>query len=167
MATMYEITADMAFLYQLMEQGELDQETLRDALSVSKEELAIKLEAYTKVIKEIEAENEAIKKEIERLTAKKKANENHIASMKEAMKFGVITAEPETKKIKTALFTFGVQKNAPSVVMDEQYIENIPAEYLRLKEPEVDKKKILEDLKAGKNLEGLAHLEQTSSLRIR
>lgn len=167
MATMYEITADMAFLYELMEQGELDPEALKDALTVSKEELAIKLEAYAKVIKEIEAENDAIKKEIERLTAKKKANENHIASMKEAMKFGVITAEPETKKIKTDLFTFGVQNNAPSVVMDEQYIENIPAEYLRLKEPEVDKKKILEDLKAGKNLEGLAHLEQTSSLRIR
>lgn len=167
MPTMYEITADMAFLYELMEQGELDPIALRDALSVSKEELAIKLEAYAKVIKEIEAENDAIKREKDRLDAKLKANENHIKAMKEAMKFGVITAEPETKKIKTALFTFGVQKNAPSVVMDEQYIENIPAEYLRLKEPEVDKKKILEDLKAGKNLEGLAHLEQTEGLRIR
>ena len=167
MATMYEITADMAFLYELMEQGELDQEALRGALAVSKEELGIKLEAYAKVIKEIEAENDAIDKEIARLQAKKKTNVNHISNMKEAMKFGVITAEPETKKIKTALFTFGVQKNAPSVVMDEQYIENIPEEYLRVKEPEVDKKKILEDLKAGKNLEGLAHLEQSSSLRIR
>jgi len=167
MPTMYEITADMALLYQLMDQGELDQEALKDALSVSKEELAIKLEAYAKVIKEIEAENDAIKRENDRLYAKLRANENHIKAMKEAMKFGVITAEPETKKIKTALFTFGVQKNAPSVVMDEHYIENIPAEYLCIKEPEVDKKKLLEDLKAGKNLKGLAHLEQTSSLRIR
>lgn len=167
MPTMYEITADMAFLYSLIDQGELDQEALREALTVSKEELAIKLEAYAKVIKEIEAENEAIDKEIARLQAKKKTNVNHISSMKEAMKFAVITAEPEKRKIKTELFSFGVQNNAPSVVMDEQYIENIPAEYLRLKEPEIDKKKILEDLKAGKNLEGLAHLEQSSSLRIR
>ena len=51
--------------------------------------------------------------------------------------------------------------------MDEQYIENVPAEFLRLREPEVDKKKILEALKEGKDLDGLAHLQQTSSLRIR
>lgn len=167
MPTMYEITADMSFLYQLMEEGELDQETLNDALSVSKEELGIKLDAYTKVIKEIEAENEAIKKEIERLTAKKKVNENHIDNMKEAMKRAILTAEPEKKKVKTELFSYGVQNNAPSVVLDEQYIENIPSEYLRIKEPEVDKKKLLEDLKAGKELDGIAHLEVKQSLRIR
>ena len=82
MPTMYEITADMAFLYELMEQGELDQETLRDALCVSKEELAIKLEAYAKVIKEIEAENDAIKREKDRLDAKQKANDSHIKARK-------------------------------------------------------------------------------------
>ena len=167
MATMYERTNEIAFLYQLMEQGELDPIALRDALTVSKEELGIKLDSYTKVIKEIEAENDAIDKEIARLQAKKKTNVNHISNMKDAMKYAVLTAEPEKKKIKTELFSYGVQNNAPSVVLDEQYIENIPEEYLRVKEPEVDKKKLLEDLKAGKNLEGLAHLEQSSSIRIR
>lgn len=167
MPTMYEITADMAFLYQLMEQDELDQEALRGALAVSKEELGLKLEAYAKVIKEIEAENEAIDKEIARLQAKKKTNVNHVSNMKEAMKFAVITAEPEKKKIKTELFSFNVQNNTPSVVMDEQYIENIPEEYLKFKEPEVDKKKIAEHIKAGVDLTGIAHLEQTTSLRIR
>lgn len=167
MATMFERTAEIAFLYRLMEQGELDQETLEDALSVSKEELGIKLDSYTRVIKELEAENEAIKKETERLEARKKTNENHIKTMKEAMKYAVLTAEPEAKKIKTTLFSYGVQNNAPSVVIDESYIENIPAEYLRVKEPEIDKKKLLEDLKAGKDLEGIAHIEIKQSLRIR
>lgn len=164
---MYEITADMAFLYELMEQGELDPIALRDALTVSKEELAIKLDSYTKVIKEIEAENDAIDKEIARLQAKKKTNVNHISNMKDAMKYAVLTAEPEKKKIKTELFSYGVQNNVPSVVLDEQYIENIPEEYLKFKEPEVDKKKIAEHIKAGVDLTGIAHLEQTSSLRIR
>ena len=167
MPTMYEITADMAFLYQLMEQGELDQEALRGALTVSKEELGIKLDSYTKVIKEIEAENDAIDKEIARLQAKKKTNVNHITNMKDAMKYAVLTAEPEKKKIKTELFSYGVQNNTPSVVIDEQYIENIPEEYLKFKESEVDKKKIAEHIKAGVDLSGIAHLEQTSSLRIR
>jgi hypothetical protein len=34
-------------------------------------------------------------------------------------------------------------------------------------DPTIDKKKIKEDLKAGVDLEGIAHLEQTESLRIR
>lgn len=71
------------------------------------------------------------------------------------------------KKIVCGTFTTSLQNNAPSVVLDESYIENIPQEYLRIKEPEVDRKKMLEDLKAGKDLEGLAHLEVTSSIRIR
>ena len=170
MLGLYERTEEINFLYQLMEEGELDQETLRDALTVSKEELGIKLDAYTKVIKEIEAENDAIKKEIERLTAKKKSNENHIDSMKDAMKFAVLTAEPETKKVKTTLFSYGVQNNPPKVVMDEPYIENIPEKYLTQQEPVINKKLILEDLKSGvvlPDLTGIAHLEQSSSIRIR
>ena len=71
------------------------------------------------------------------------------------------------KKLPCGTFTVSIQNNAPSVVMDEQYVENVPAEYLRLREPEVDKKKILEALKDGKNLDGLAHLQQTASIRIR
>jgi len=52
-------------------------------------------------------------------------------------------------------------------VIDEQYIENIPTEYLKFAEPEIDKKKIGEALKAGEKLEGIAHLETSKSLRIR
>ena len=71
------------------------------------------------------------------------------------------------KKLQCGTFTTSIQNNAPSVVVDEQYIENIPSEYLRVKEPEIDKMKMLEDLKAGKDLEGLCHLEVKQSLRIR
>ena len=51
--------------------------------------------------------------------------------------------------------------------MDEQYIENIPEIYLIEQEPKLDRAKIKEDLKNGIVLEGIAHLEQTESLRIR
>ncbi|HPM75436.1 MAG TPA: siphovirus Gp157 family protein, partial [Saccharofermentans sp.] len=71
------------------------------------------------------------------------------------------------KKVKGQIFTISIQANPESVVLDESYIENIPPKYLKVKDPEIDKAKLKEDLKNGVNLEGIAHLEQTESLRIR
>ena len=71
------------------------------------------------------------------------------------------------KKIKGDLFTVAIQNNPSSVVMDEQYLENIPEKYLIPQEPKLDRKKIAEDIKAGEDLNGIAHLEQTESLRIK
>ena len=71
------------------------------------------------------------------------------------------------KKLPCGTFTVSIQANPKKVVMDEQYIENIPDEYLKFAEPEIDRKKLKEHLEAGFNLEGIAHLEQSEGLRIR
>ena len=68
-------------------------------------------------------------------------------------------------KFKTDLFSFNIQNNTPSVVIDN--IDDIPIEYLVLQEPEINKKKIAADIKAGVNLSYFAHLEQSRSLRIK
>ena len=169
MANIYEITNQFPFLKTLEESGEVDAEAIKGALEVAREELSGKLEDYCKVIKNFEAEIAGLKSEEERLKAKRQVKENAIKNMKEAMKFAVETAleGSSEKKIACGTFTCAIQKNPESVVMDEQYIENIPEIYLKFKEPEIDRAKIKEDIKAGKNLEGLAHLEQTSGLRIR
>jgi hypothetical protein len=70
-------------------------------------------------------------------------------------------------KFKTDLFSFGIQKNAPSVVIDAVDIRDIPEDYLKFKEPEVDKTAIKNAINAGVDFEGLAHLEVSQSLRIR
>jgi hypothetical protein len=72
-------------------------------------------------------------------------------------------------KFKTDLFSFGIQKNPPAVVLEvpEDDLESIPAEYLIRQAPKVNKTKLKEDLKAGKDLAGVAHLVQGESLRIR
>ena len=51
--------------------------------------------------------------------------------------------------------------------VDEADIRSIPAEYLIEQAPKVDKTKLKADLKAGKDLTGIAHLVQGESLRIR
>ena len=165
MANIYELTNELSLLWDLMENGELEDEVLIGAFDVAKEDLADKLEGYCKFIKNLESDIQGLKAEEERLNARRKTMENTVTRCKEAMKFALNTAGE--KKIACGTFTVSVQNNAPSVVLDEQYLENIPEEYLVPQEPKIDKKKIKADIDAGKNLEGIAHLETGVSLRIR
>jgi len=149
----------------MMEDPELDPQTLADTLEAIEGELEIKAENYAKVMKNLEGDIVAIKAEIDRLTAKKRAIENNIKNMKATLQ-SVMEVTGKTK-FKTDLFSFGIQKNAPSVVVDEQYIENIPEEYLKFREPEINKTAIKDAINNGVDLSGIAHLEQSQSLRIR
>ena len=165
MANIYELTADIQLLWNLMENGDLEDDALIDAMQNSQEELSIKLENYCKFIKNMEADAKAFKEEEQRLAARRKTLENTIERAKSAMKYAMDVAGE--KKIKGNLFTISLQNNPPKVVLDEQYIENIPEKYIKYAEPEINKALIKEDLTNGVNLEGLAHLEQTEGLRIR
>ena len=165
MSNIYEIKNEFNTLWSILEDELVDDEALMGAWETATEDLADKLENCCKYIKNEEALIAGLKEEEERLNARRKAKENAIKRLKALMQ-DAMTAAGE-KKIQCGTFTTSIQNNAPSVVVDEQYIENIPEEYLRIKEPEIDRKKMLEDLKAGKDLEGLAHLEVKQSLRIR
>ena len=165
MSNIYELTNEFALLWDLMENGELEDEVLLGAFDVAKEDLAIKLEGYCKFIKNLESDIQGLKAEEQRLYDRRKTMENTIDRCKNAMKYALNTAGE--KKITCGTFTVAVQNSTPSVVLDESYLENIPEEYLVPQEPKVDKKKIKADIDAGKDLEGIAHLEENISLRIR
>ena len=168
MASLYDLTGDYARFSELMEMEELEpemQEALEDALNNLGEDIEIKLENYAKIIKNFESDIAGLKAEEDRLNKKRKTLENSIKTMKQRMTEAMISTGKVD--IKGELFKFKVQTNPPSVVMDEQYIENVPEKYLIPQEPKLDKKKLAEDLKAGADLEGIAHLEASVSVRIR
>lgn len=163
--TLYEVTQDYLQIMSMMEDPELDPKTLADTMEGIEGELEVKADGYAKVIRNMESDISAIKAELTRLSDRKKTIEKNIQTLKLALQKAMeITGKT---KFKTELFSFGVRNNAPAVVIDEQYIENIPTEYLRIKEPEIDKTKLKEALKAGVDLEGIAHLEKSSSLVIK
>lgn len=165
MASIYEITNDYLQIATMMEDPELDPQTLADTMEGIEGEFELKAENYAKVMKNLEGDILAINAEIERLTSKKKSLENNIKNMKTSLQVAMeTTGKP---KFKTELFSFSIQKNAPAVVIDEQHIENIPDKYLKYKDPEIDKIAIKDALKKGENLTGIAHLEQSESLRIK
>lgn len=169
MASLYELTGDYAKFAEIAQQGDLDddmQAMLDDALANLADDIEVKLEGYAKVIKNFESDIEGLKKEEDRLAGKRRTLENRVKSMKTAMRDAMIATGK--LKVKGDLFSFTVRNNAPSVVMDEQYIENIPEKYLIAQEPKIDRKLLAEDLKADSAaLEGIAHLESSQSILIK
>ena len=168
MASIYELNAEFSTLWQLMEDGTLEDEALIGAFECAKEDLADKLEGYCKFIKNLESDIAGLKEEEKRLATRRKTMENTVERSKLAMQKAMTIAGE--KKIPAGSFTCSIQANPPKVVIDEQYLENIPEKYLIPQEPTINKKLMLEDLKENFNtpeLEGIAHLESGESLRIR
>ena len=157
MASLYELTAGLQTLWDLMEEGTLEEEMLLDAFKNQEEELSIKLEGYCKFIKNLESDIAGLKAEEDRLKARRKAMENTRDRMKGVMCDAVLATGE--KKIPCGTFTVSVQNNPSKIVLDEQCIENIPEEYLKYTEPDIDRALIKRHLEAGVLPEGIAHLE--------
>ena len=165
MATLYQLTDDYLALLEMAEDPDIDEQALKDTMEGIEGEIEIKAEGYAKVIRTLEGDMAACDAESKRLKTKKITIENNIKRMKATLQMAMEATGK--RKFKTPLFSFNIQKNTPSVVMDEAYIENIPERFLVRKDPEINRKAIKDAINAGEDLEGLAHLEQTESLRIK
>ena len=163
--TLYELTEDYMNLLELAEDPDIDEQAFTDTLEGIEGALEDKAEGYAKVIRTLEGDAAACDAESKRLRNKKQTIENNIKRMKAALQYSM-QATGKTK-FKTALFSFGIQKNPAAVVIDEGYLENIPDRFLIPQDPQIDKKAIKEAIKAGEDLEGIAHLSEPYSLRIR
>lgn len=163
--TLYQLTQEFETLLEIMEDPDVDPVTLEDTFEALGGEIEAKSEGYGKVIRQLEYNTGVLKDEMDRLSKRKKVIENNIDRMKKTMQTAMeLIGKP---KIDTDLFTFRIQKNPESAVMDEKDISKIPREYLIPQDPKINRDKIRKDLKAGKNLDGIAHLEQGTSLRIK
>ena len=165
MATLYELTGNYLILAEMLDDPDADPITVMDTMDAIEGELDEKAENYGRIIRNLEAEAKALKEEADRLSRRKRTIDNNIDSLKKRLQMAMeLTNRP---KIDTPLFKFYIQKNAPSVVVDMDDLENFPPEFLTYQEPKVNKTAIKDALKAGLDLEGIAHLEQSQSLRIR
>lgn len=134
--------------------------SVQEALDNAKIAFGEKLDAVAKVRADLLGDAEAIAKEIDRLQARKKAAETKADWLKDYAERCLFDAGQE--KVKTVLYTFAIQKNPPRV----EVVGTVPEEFLVHPAPTVDKKAILDRLKAGEELP-YARLVQGESLRIR
>ena len=127
-------------------------------------EYEAKLEAYCKVVKNLEADMEALKAEAKRLSDKAKVLENNRDRLKKAM-FDSMKAT-DIPKVKAGVFTVAIQKNGgklPVIVdVDTAYL---PKELVKVVETP-DLEAIGKMLEQGESM--LAHFgERGESLRIK
>lgn len=160
MTSLYELKAQWMELLSLMEEGE-DPEMIQNTLEGIECEIEEKADNYARIIASLNSDIDGIAKEIARLQDKKRVLENHVAYLKGNLQDAMILTGKE--KFKTELFSFNIQSNPPSVVIDDP--TSIPGDFLIPQEPKVDKKSIKEFLKDNKASWG--HIEITRGLRIR
>lgn len=161
MAVLYKLADDYNHVVDMADQ--LDDGTLHDTLDSIKEAFDVKAENIAKVIKEVTGQAEMIDDEIKRLTQRKSAMTNNAKSMKLYLQEQM--ERVGTRKVQGELLTVAIQKNAPSVrVINER---SIPEEFFIPQPAKLDKKQLKAELKNGLDLEGVAELVQTESVRIR
>ena len=163
MRALYEIDHEILDCVD-METGEiLDSEKL-DALQMERER---KLEGVALLVKDLNYEAQMVKEEADKLTARKKALDNKIASIKNWLLWAL-----DGEKLKTPRCNV-YQTHSQKVVIDDEkalidmFMSSPSGEkFLRMKDPEIDKNALKDSMKQGYEYE-FAHLETTESVVIK
>ena len=155
----YELTQQALVLQEMLESGEIDDQTFNDTLEAMG--VAEKAENICKVIRNLEAKAAAYKAEKDRLAKRQSECENGIKRLKDSLLFHLTMLD--CPKVDAGLFTVTKSSSKSANITDASVI---PAEYLKPQPPTVDKAQILKDLKEGKAVAG-AELSVSEYVRIR
>ena len=159
---LYELTDQYNQLQSMIEDGEVDAATLQDTLLGIECDIEDKADNISKMVKNLEAEAEALKTEKTRLAQKQQSMENKVANIKNYLH--VQMAAMGKDKIKGSIFTVSIEKNNPSLIISDD--AEIPMQYWKQIEPVVDREALLKDVKAGAFYKGV-QIQQTKGIRIR
>lgn len=158
---LYTLTTQAKEIALLLEEGEFTQE-IEQALIINQEQLQEKAINYTYVIKNFEADSQAIDNEIKRLKAMKLAKDGAIDRMKEAVRNAMLSSGID--KIESSLFKLSLRRSEAVEVFN---IDQLPESLVTVKKTvSADKVKIKEAIKSGLTVEG-ANLIENYNLQIK
>lgn len=160
MAKLYELSTGYKNIEYLIELGG-NEEELNAVLNSLDAEIEDKAENIAKILKNNEADIEALKKEEDRLASRRRSLEKANKRLKDYLEINMKTTKKT--KFKSGSFTFYIAKNKPSIEITNA---DIVSDSYKKHTETIDKEAILEDLKEGKDVQG-AILKQNESLRIR
>lgn len=140
------------------ESGEIIDEELLAAYNQLQMDRDTKIENIGCFIKNLEADAKAIKEEAKTLAARAKAAENKAGHLREYLQFCLAGEKFQSPRLAVSF------RRSTKVEVDENRLFEIPDDYLRYKEPEVDKKRVSEALKAGEAIPGCTLVESTSMI---
>ena len=158
----YEIAVQFAAIEQELEDngGELtpDLEARLNQLELEKPQ---KIDSIVGYIKNLELDYSALSTVLADIGERRTVIARKIDSLRTLLPLLV----PEGDKYKGLLHQVSWAKNPPKVaILDEK---KVPDAYLRFKDPEPDKKLILDDLKAGATIPGCEMAAESYSMRVK
>lgn len=153
---LFNLTGDYLRVLELSDQ--LDEQTFYDTLESIQEPIEVKMANYVKLIKAINADVEAIKKEEERLKKLKDSKNKTVSKLKETLLWSVNMVGEETatggKKVvmKDDLYVKSVytKRNPPSLEIVNDKI--IPKKFKIPQPPKIDSRAILTAMKEDETL---------------
>jgi hypothetical protein len=149
MDNLYELTNDYLTLMEFADSTDPDDEQVfLDTLEGLMGAVEAKADSYAAVISHMDAHEDLLQKEIDRLTAKKTAISNNKKRMKDSLQSAMIAMDQKT--IKTDLHTFRVQKNGGKQPLD--IFGDVPDKFQKIVY-EPDKDLIRKALENGEELE--------------
>lgn len=139
-----------------------DSEAIQDTLDSIDEAFEDKAENTAKVIRDLESQSEAKKKEAQKLKESATTLENQAKRLKQYLIDQLeLTGK---KKIQGKLLTVSIRNNQPSVYVEDE--RQIPRNYFNEQEPKLDKNRLKDDLKNGAEIKG-ADLRRTKGVNIK
>lgn len=163
MKTLYEIAGEWKVILDYAQEEDIDEQLILDTLESLDltEDLAQKVENYWHIIDELEANNERIKKEIDRLQGRRRTQSNNIKKLKDTLTD--VLDYLDVPKIKTDTSTVWVQNNPEGLHIEDE--SNIPKRFWVEQKPKLDKRELLKELKETKEeLPGVS-IVQTRGVR--
>lgn len=158
---LFELTENYVKFFTEFENADEITDEMQEMANNLNVEIEEKCDNYAKMIKNLEADVEAFKNQEKIFNEKRKSAENKVKWLKQNLQASMELQG--RKKVKTDLFSFNIQKNAPSLEIRDE--NNIDDSYYRI-ERILNKRELLNDIKEGLIVDGV-ELKQTESLRIR
>jgi len=154
---LYTLTTEAQMIASLLETEELTPE-LESILIINQQELSHKSIDYVKVIRNKEADSEAIENEIKRMKAMKDANDRVVDRMKLAVRDAMLASGID--KIESSLFKLSLRRSESVEVVN---IDQLPESLVTVKKTvSADKVKIKEAIKNGVPVQGAVIVENFS-----
>ena len=163
MATLYQLDHDLEAIRRICNDEDHDAESMMQGLSAVEAEREQKLLAYGKVATEMEATATAIREHEKRLAARRQMLQRKAERLKATATLSMTKHGPHTLEDDEMSMT--LRKNPPHVVVTD--LAKVHRDYLRVPDPEVNKKAALEDLKAGKDVPGIVLIPGDMRVQIR
>lgn len=156
---LYELSSDLVQLRDLDEIEEV--EVIRNIIQT---EIENKGAGIIQVVRSIEADVDAVKNEIDRLTKIKRTKENNVKRLREYVK--ICMEQMEVKKLETPVGNLTLRKGVSSLKIDDE--SKLPDKYLEVVQSyKVDKDLLKSDLKSGMQIDGAYMSEPGTSLMIK